>query len=123
MAAPLAPAFGIDYNEDPGRSGWTKRFVTERIHSPQDPTLVNDLSDSAASLVISRDLTGDKYRDAPNPMLAKARDRQSAAQELLDQFADGLAFPQQPNFPLRLCTGVVAYMCGSGKRVNVSANL
>lgn len=123
MVFPLPPVPGFNYGVDPPKGGWTKKYVRDALHAPQDPRLVDDLFDQAANLVTTRNLTNDAYKSVPNPVNAKTRDRAAAGQQLLTHFGNRIQIQQNSGFAARMCKGVVTYMGGSGKRLDVSADL
>lgn len=122
MAFPLPPVSNFDYTADLPKSGWTKKYVRETLYT-QDAKVVDELFDAAWQIVVARNLTNKAYKRVANPVVQKNADRAAAGSALADQFRPRIQVQGHPNFADRVCKGVVTYMGGSGKLIDVSANL
>ena len=121
MALPRAPVPGFNYGQDPTKGGWTKKFVREALPDLKtDPKLIDELFTAASDLVASGHLIMEAYKGTANPKMALSRDRQQAASDLERQFGLRIMVQQHPGFAARLCKGIITYMGGSGKRLDVS---
>ena len=117
----IPPVPGFNYVTDPSKAAWTRKYVRSALGNG-DPTVVDDLFEAVTQLVHTRNLTNYHYKGMLNPATRIASDRAAAAVVLVNQFRHRIDVQGYPTFADRLCKGVITYMGGSGKRIDVSAD-
>lgn len=93
----LPPVPGFEYNDDPPKGAWTKKYVREALHT-QHPKIVDELFNAASNLVASRNLTNDAYKNVPHGSTQKSQDRSAAGQVLVAQFGHRIQVQRYPSF-------------------------
>ena len=129
MAALSPPGFNKHWasDEPPVALKITMRIdpkLADNVFMHQYSSHVADqLFDAAWNLVATRNLTNDSYKGVPNPGVQKSRDRATAGQVLVNQFGNRIRIQDHARCAARMCKGVVTDMGGSGKRLDIWADL